>query len=58
MVERKWKIRKNGILVEKAARVYYTHQGVSQRSEKLQCDTPFLMEKIRESFGSVLFSCR
>lgn len=48
MVERKWKIRKNGILVEKAARVYYTHQGVSQRSEKLQCDTPFLMEKIRE----------
>ena len=30
MVERKWKIRKNGILVEKAARVYYTHQGVSQ----------------------------
>lgn len=48
MVERKWKIRKNGILVEKAARVYYTHQGVSQRSEKLQCDTPFLMEKIKE----------
>ena len=38
----------NGILVEKAARVYYTHQGVSQRSEKLQCDTPFLMGKIRE----------
>ena len=48
MVERKWKLRKNGILVEKVARVYYTHQGVSQRSEKLQCDTPFLMGKISE----------
>ncbi len=48
MIKQKWKIRKNGILVEKAARVYYTHQGVSQRSEKLQCDTPFLMGKIRE----------
>ena len=33
MIKQKWKIRKNGILVEKAARVYYTHQGVSQRSE-------------------------
>lgn len=29
MIKQKWKIRKNGILVEKAARVYYTHQGVS-----------------------------
>lgn len=48
MIKQKWKIRKNGILVEKAARVYYTHQGVSQRSEKLQFDTPFLMGKIRE----------
>ena len=53
MVERKWKIRKNGILVEKAARVYYTHKGVSQRSEKLQCDTPFLMGKSESSL--VLF---
>ena len=47
MVERKWKLRKNGILVEKVARVYYTHQGVSQRSEKLQCVYSF-DGKIRE----------
>jgi len=30
MVERKWKIRKNGISVEKVARTYYTHQGVAE----------------------------
>ena len=48
MIKQRWKIREERIAVEKAARVYYTHQGVSQRSEKLQCDTPFLMGKIRE----------
>lgn len=48
MIKQRWKIREERISVEKAARVYYTHQGVSQRSEKLQCDTPFLMGKIRE----------
>lgn len=41
MIKQRWKIREERISVEKAARTYYTHQGVSQRSEKLQCDTPF-----------------
>lgn len=41
MIKQSWKIREERISVERAARVYYTHQGVSQRSEKLQCDTPF-----------------
>lgn len=37
---------------------YYTHQGVSQGSEKLQCDTPFLMknQSMVEPFSGFLFA--
>lgn len=52
----KWKykkIYKKRILNKIVAEAYYTHQGVSQRSKKLQCDTPFLVEKSER--GKVLF---
>lgn len=29
MIKQKWEIREKGISVDKAARAYYTHQGVS-----------------------------
>lgn len=39
------KIHKKRILSRIVAEAYYTYQGVSQRSKKLQCGTPFLMGK-------------
>lgn len=51
-----WKYRKKHkkrILNRIVAEAYYAHQGVSQRSKKLQCGTPFLMGK--SEHGGVLF---
>ena len=47
------KIHKKRILSRIVAEAYYTYQGVSQRSKKLQCGTPFLMGK--SEHGGVLF---
>ena len=47
------KIHKKRILKRIMAEAYYTYQGVSQRSKKLQCGTPFLMGK--SEHGRVLF---
>lgn len=52
----KWKYRKihkKRILKRIMTEAYYTHQGVSQRSKKLQCGTPFLVGK--SEYGRVLF---
>lgn len=46
-------IHKKRILSRIVAEAYYTYQGVSQRSKKLQCGTPFLMGK--SEHGGVLF---
>ena len=47
------KLYRKRIVERNIATDYYTHQGVSQRSIKLQRDTPFLMEK--SEHGGVLF---
>ena len=47
------KIHKKRILSRIVAEAYYTYQGVSQRSKKLQGGTPFLMGK--SEHGGVLF---
>ena len=51
------KIHKKRILSRIVAEAYYTYQGVSQRSIKLQRDTPFLWgnQSVVKSFSGLRF---
>ena len=53
MIKRFWKTNGNKIEEKIVKMDDCTHEGVSQRSKKLQCGTPFLMGK--SEHGGVLF---